>query len=168
MSAPTREHALSLLALLADAEAQVHGIPVDEVHFHELADWDSLLDVVAAGCIAGWLAGARWTATSLPLGGGTVRTAHGVLPVPAPATSRLLTGYPWHDDGIAGERVTPTGAAILRHLVPAAACAARRDAGRLLFAGCGAGTRTLPGVPNILRASVFERVAVARTRMPTS
>ncbi len=163
LSAPTREHALALLALLAAAEAQVHGIPVDDVHFHELADWDSLLDVVAVGCIAGRLSGARWTATAPPLGGGTVRTAHGVLPVPAPATSQLLTGYPWHDDGIAGERVTPTGAAILRHLVPVAACNGRRDAGRLVCTGCGAGTRTLTGVPNILRVLVFERAAVPDT-----
>jgi hypothetical protein len=159
----TREHALSLLALLADAEARVHGIPVDKVHFHELADWDSLLDVVAAGCIAAELDGARWTASALPLGGGTVRTAHGLLPVPAPAASLLLTGYPWHDDGIAGERVTPTGAAILRHLVPAAQCGTRRDAGRLLSIGSGAGTRALPGSPNILRALVLERSPASDT-----
>src|SRR4029077_18664171 len=107
------------------------------------------------------LEGARWTATSLPLGGGTVRTAHGVLPVPAPATTLLLVGYPWHDDGIAGERVTPTGAAILRYLVPPDRCNVRRDAGRLLGAGSGAGTRTLAGLPNIVRALVHERAHVA-------
>jgi pyridinium-3,5-bisthiocarboxylic acid mononucleotide nickel chelatase len=159
LSAPTRERALALLALLAGAEAQVHGVHVDDVHFHELADWDSLMDVVAAGCIAARLDGATWSASALPQGGGSVRTAHGLLPLPAPATSLLLTGYPWHDDGIAGERVTPTGAAILRHLVPAARCGARRDAGRLLGVGCGAGTRALPGLPNIVRALVLDRAS---------
>ena len=159
LSAPTRHHALALLALLAAAEASVHGVAVDAVHFHEIGDWDSLLDVVAAGCIAAQLEGAQWSASAPPLGSGKVRTAHGLLPVPAPATSLLLTGYPWHDDGIAGERVTPTGAAILRYLVPAASCAARRDPGRLLGVGCGAGTRTLPGLPNIVRVLVSERLA---------
>ena len=75
------------------AEANVHGTPIEDVHFHELADWDSMLDVVAAGCIAGALDGARWSASALPLGGGTIRAEHGVLPVPAPATAWLATGY---------------------------------------------------------------------------
>jgi uncharacterized protein (TIGR00299 family) protein len=154
----TRTHALALLTLLAEAEARAHGIAADDVHFHELADWDSLQDLVAAGCIAAALDGARWSASALPLGGGTVRTAHGLLPVPAPATVQLLEGYPWRDDGIAGERVTPTGAAILRHLVAPAACDGTRVGGRLTAAGCGAGTRDLPGMPNVLRALVFERV----------
>ena len=131
------------------------------MHFHELADWDSLLDLVAAGCIAGALHGAQWTAAAPPLGGGIVCTEHGLLPIPAPATAQLLTGYPWRDDGIGGERVTPTGAAILRHLVPAAACDASRGGGRLVASGCGAGTRELPGTPNVLRALVFERQSVA-------
>ena len=161
LTAPTRTHALALLALLAEAEASVHGIAIDDVHFHELADWDSLLDLVAAGCIAGALDGAQWTASAPPLGGGTVRTQHGLLPVPAPATAQLLTGYPWRDDGIGGERVTPTGAAILRHLVPATACDAGCGGGHLAAAGCGAGTRELPGTPNVLRALVFERTPAA-------
>ncbi|MFO1315763.1 MAG: nickel insertion protein [Burkholderiales bacterium] len=157
LAADVREHALALLASLADAEAGVHGIAVDAVHFHELADWDSMLDVVAAGAIAARLAGARWSASSLPRGGGTVRTAHGMLPVPAPATVALLEGYRWHDDGVPGERVTPTGAAILRHLVPHDACGGGGGAGRLVGSGCGAGTRTLPGIPNVVRALVFDR-----------
>jgi uncharacterized protein (TIGR00299 family) protein len=163
LDASTRKHALALLALLGEAEAQVHGTPIDDVHFHELADWDSLMDVVAAGCIAAQLAGGTWTCSALPLGGGRIKTAHGMLPVPAPATSALLEGYPWRDDGLDGERVTPTGAAILRHLVPRERVARRCSGGRLVGVGCGAGTRSLGETPNIVRAMVFERI---EARMP--
>lgn len=159
ISEGTRKHALALLALLGDAEARVHGISLANVHFHELADWDSMLDLVAAGTIASLLEGAVWTASPLPMGSGTTRTAHGLLPVPPPAVTALLVGYPWHDDGVPGERITPTGAAVLRHLVPAVACTGKRDAGRLLAVGSGAGTRVLPGIPNILRVMVFERAS---------
>ncbi|HEX4883275.1 MAG TPA: LarC family nickel insertion protein [Casimicrobiaceae bacterium] len=152
-----RREALALLASIAEAEADVHGVALDAVHFHELADWNSLLDVVAAGFIAARLAGAAWTSSPPPLGGGTVKTAHGVLPVPAPVTARLLVGFPWRDDGVGGERVTPTGAAILRRLVAPATFDQPRAAGRLLAVGMGAGTMTLPGRPNVTRALVFDR-----------
>jgi uncharacterized protein (TIGR00299 family) protein len=161
LGAGARTHALAILHSLGTAEASVHGVAIDDVHFHELADWDSLLDVVAAGVIASALQGAQWSASALPLGGGTIHTAHGTLPVPGPATTWLATSYAWRDDGVAGERVTPTGAAILRHLVPASRCAAPREGGRLLAAGQGAGTRMLPGVPNVLRALVFERASAS-------
>jgi hypothetical protein len=148
----TARHAVAILTIIAEAEATIHSVPVEEVHFHEIADWDSLLDVVAAGSIAAALDGAAWTVSPLPRGGGLVRTAHGLLPIPAPATAMILEGFDWRDDGISGERVTPTGAAILKHLDPAA----RGAGGRLVASGTGAGTRRLPGMPNILRAMVFE------------
>lgn len=148
----TAERAVAILTLLAEAEAAIHGVPLDDVHFHEVGDWDSLMDVVAAGSIAARLPGARWTVSELPRGGGLVRTAHGLLPVPAPATVRLLEGFAFRDDGIAGERVTPTGAAILRHL---AGAPSRGPLGRLVAAGTGAGTRELPGLPNVLRATIY-------------
>lgn len=157
----TRTHALALLALLGEAEAAVHGTPLDAVHFHELADWDSLMDVVAAGAIAARLAGATWTCSALPLGGGRIRTAHGALPVPAPATSAILEGYPWRDDGIDGERVTPTGAAIVRHLIAPEHAGRRCTGGKLARVGSGAGTRSLGATPNIVRALVFERIEAA-------
>jgi uncharacterized protein (DUF111 family) len=92
----------------------------------------------------------------LPRGGGLVHTLHGLLPVPAPATAAILSGFEWRDDGISGERVTPTGAAILRHLVREAHAA---PAGRLAATGTGAGTRQLPGIANVLRVLVFETAA---------
>jgi pyridinium-3,5-bisthiocarboxylic acid mononucleotide nickel chelatase len=153
------EQAVAILTLIAEVEATIHQVPIADVHFHEIADWDSLLDVVAAGSIAAALPAARWTVSPLPRGGGLVKTQHGLLPVPAPATAALLTGFAWRDDGVGGERVTPTGAAILRHLVGpdgsgfGSGCS---RGGRLISIGTGAGTRTLPGIPNVLRALVFE------------
>jgi uncharacterized protein (TIGR00299 family) protein len=153
LAAGTAQRAGAILTVLAEAEARIHGITLENVHFHEIADWDSLADVVAAGSIAAALEGAGWTVSALPRGGGMVRSRHGALPVPAPATAEILTGYAWRDDGIGGERVTPTGAAILRHL------GARPPDGRTLrldATGTGAGTRELPDMANILRALVFE------------
>lgn len=148
----TAEQATAILTRLADAESRIHGVPIEKVRFHEIADWDSVMDVVAAGSIAAALANAKWSVSSLPLGSGQVRTAHGLLPVPAPATSEILKGFRCRDDGIAGERVTPTGAAILAHLVAGDETA---GTGLLVAAGTGAGTRELAGAPNILRALVF-------------
>ena len=152
LSLGTAGHAVLILRLLAEAEAAIHHVPVDEVHFHEIGDWDSLMDVTAAGSVAAALEGARWSVSALPRGDGLVRTRHGLLPVPAPATARLLEGFSWRDDGIGGERETPTGAAIIRHLVTAPEI---RVAGRLQSTGTGAGTRELSGQPNILRASLY-------------
>ncbi len=156
LSQGTAMHTVAILRLLAEAEAAIHHVPVDEVHFHEIGDWDSLMDVTAAGSVAAALDGARWSVSALPRGEGLVRTRHGLLPVPAPATARLLEGFVWRDDGIGGERVTPTGGAILRHLVAAPDI---RVGGRLQGTGTGAGTRELPGQPNILRAALYTDIA---------
>lgn len=149
----TAEQAIGILHKLAECECRLHRQPLDEVHFHELADWDSLMDVVAAGSIAAALAPCTWSVSDLPRGGGLVRTRHGLLPVPAPATAELLRDFRWRHDGIGGERVTPTGAAILAHLVNAAA--PPTEGSVLKQVGVGAGTREIAGMPNILRALVF-------------
>ncbi|KZY49661.1 hypothetical protein A3734_09840 [Sulfitobacter sp. HI0054] len=155
LSEGTAEAACAILHRIAEAEAQVHDIPIDRVHFHEIADWDALMDVTAAGSICAALKGATFSLAALPLGGGLVETAHGKLPVPAPATALILQGYDWHDDGVPGERVTPTGAAILAHLTCGSPIASRPP-GRLRCTGSGAGMRVMKGLPNILRVSVFD------------
>jgi hypothetical protein len=157
LPAGARARALDIYRLLAEAEARVHGVAVADVHFHELADWDSYADLVAAAWLIDRLGAVAWSCGPLPLGGGRVRGAHGVLPAPAPATALLLEGLPVIDDGIAGERVTPTGAAILRHLQPSP----RAGSGRIVATGTGFGTRILDGVPNLLRALVLAPTGAA-------
>lgn len=148
-----RDHAVGIFTVLAEQEGRVHGLAAADVTFHEIGAADSIADIVAAAAIIEAVAPARWSVASLPIGSGTIRTAHGTMPVPAPATARLLEGFAMHDDGIAGERVTPTGAAILRHL----GCNAEASAaGTLRRSGYGFGTRRLPGISNVLRALVFE------------
>jgi uncharacterized protein (TIGR00299 family) protein len=155
----TADQAIAILRRLAEAESRMHGVAIEAVHFHEIADWDSLMDIVAAGSIAAALAPCTWSVSELPRGDGLVRTRHGLLPVPAPATAAILRGFRWRDDGIGGERVTPTGAAILAHLVGEQN--ARPVGGRLSATGTGAGTRELSGMPNILRALVFAQSGAA-------
>lgn len=154
LHAGTAAEALAILARLAQTEARLHGVSVDDVHFHEIGDWDSLMDVVAAGSVAAALAPCTWSVSALPRGDGFVRTHHGLLPVPAPASAALLEGFRFRDDGVGGERVTPTGAGILAHLTQGAAFP--KGALVLRATGNGAGTRDLPGMPNILRAMIYE------------
>ena len=154
-----RERALAIFSLLAEAEGAVHGTDPAAVTFHEVGAWDSTVDIVAAAWLIEAAGPARWSVGALPLGSGRVRCAHGLLPVPAPAVVHLLQGLATHDDGIAGERVTPTGAAILKHLAPTQAPAAQTET--LTGAGTGFGSRTLPGLSNVLRVMEFAPAAPA-------
>ena len=150
-----RRHAIAIFAHLAEAEARVHGVRPEDVTFHEVGAVDSIADIVGAAHVIAAIGADAWTVSALPQGSGRVRTAHGLMPVPAPATVLLLEGFAFVDDGAPGERVTPTGAAILRHLCDPKAQVRGRP--RVLRrSGVGFGTRALPGLSNCLRALVFE------------
>jgi len=139
--------------LLGEAEATVHSIPIEQVHFHEVGAVDTIVDIVCAAAGAAHLGVDRWIASPLNVGSGTVECAHGTLPVPAPATVRLLGAAPVYSAGPAMERVTPTGAAILRMLnVEYAALPPMR----MQSSGYGAGGRDTPGQPNLVRLLVGE------------
>ncbi len=150
-----RDQCIEVYRAIAAVEAEAHGTTVEEVHFHEVGAEDTIVDVVCA-CLATHLLGIeRLFANGIAVGSGTVRAAHGILPVPAPATAALLRGIPVHTGGLKGERTTPTGAALLRTLVHAfdEPVAITTDA-----IGYGAGTRDDPDVPNLLRVMVGELV----------
>ncbi len=148
-----KQRATRAFQLLGEAEARIHSIPIESVHFHEVGAVDTIVDIVcaAAGCVS--LGVDRWLASPLNVGSGTVDCAHGTLPVPAPATLALLGDAPVYSAGQPMERVTPTGAAILRmldvHYAPLPAM-------RVNAAGYGAGGRDTPGQPNLLRLLVGE------------
>ena len=144
---------LDIFSRLARAEGHVHGVEPDDVQFHEVGAWDSIADITAAAVCIEECGADSWSVGPLPLGSGLVETAHGMLPIPAPATSVLLEGFDVIDDGIAGERITPTGAAILGSIGPSAS--RPPVAQRLGSVGTGFGTRVLEGRPNILRVLEF-------------
>src|SRR5262249_5453898 len=146
-----RELALRIFRRLAESEAAVHGIPVEKVHFHEVGALDSIADLLG---VAGWvgpLGGGRVTSRSVPVGSGTVKCAHGLMPVPAPATAHLLRGVPLAATTIRGELTTPTGAAILATVVTEWVEQPAMTVERI---GLGAGTRDLLEQPNVLRLFV--------------
>lgn len=154
LAADVREQAIGIFAVLAQAESRVHGIEAEAVTFHEVGAADSIADIVGAAHIIAALPEARWSVGPLPLGSGRIRTAHGIMPVPAPATALLLEGFATIDDGIAGERVTPTGAAILSWL--GGAGEGRGEIRVLAGSGIGFGSKLLPGISNCLRVLVFD------------
>jgi uncharacterized protein (TIGR00299 family) protein len=146
-----RDRAQAIFAALAEAEARVHGIPVSRVHFHEVGAVDAIVDVTGAALGLAMLGIDAVHVSALPLGGGFVEVAHGRIPVPAPGTVELLRGFPVIDTGVQAELVTPTGAAILTTL---AQPAVRMPPMVVRAVGYGAGTRDLPGTPNVLRCFV--------------
>ena len=154
MPSGTRERAQDIFARLAVAEGAVHGVDTEDVTFHEVGAWDSIADIVGAAHLIEQTGAARWSVSSLPMGAGKVKSAHGNLPLPAPAVVELLKGFTLHDDGLKGERITPTGAAILAHLGPTEG--APHAPGRLVESGIGFGTKVFPGISNVLRVLEFE------------
>lgn len=112
-----KDDVLAVYGLLAEAESRVHGVPVTDIHFHEVGTLDAVADIAAACLLFRRLAPDEVVASPVCVGGGTVRCAHGVLPVPAPATAELLRGVPIYGGSIQSELCTPTGAALLRRFV---------------------------------------------------
>jgi uncharacterized protein (TIGR00299 family) protein len=151
LSAKAKALSLEVFGLLAQAEGKVHGMPPEEVHFHEVGAADALLDI--CGFVVAWesLGYPKIHCTPPPMGQGTVRAAHGVLPVPAPAVVALLQGKPVRYEG-QGERTTPTGAALLA----AFAEFGPPPESAVLRVGHGLGQRETEDLPNLLRASLVE------------
>ena len=114
---PVRADVLAVYGLLAEAESKVHGVPVPEIHFHEVGTLDAVADVAAVCLLMRELAPEQVLASPVHVGSGQVRCAHGIMPIPAPATAELLRGLPIYGGQISGELCTPTGAALLRHFV---------------------------------------------------
>jgi len=155
LEASVVERAARIFTRLADAEARVHGTDRESVQFHDVGAVDAIVDVTG-GVLALDLAGAREVHVSaLPIGGGLVGGPHGRIPVPGPGTAELLRGFPVVDTGVRSELVTPTGAAILTTL---AASAGRMPPLTVESVGYGAGTKDLPGTPNVLRCFLGQRV----------
>ena len=153
LSEAVKERSIRAFQLLGEAEAAIHTIPIEKVHFHEVGAVDTIVDIVCAATGAELLGVARWLASPLNVGSGTVKCQHGTLPVPAPATLALLGDAPVYAAGPPMERVTPTGAAVLRMLD---VCYEPLPPMRVKASGYGAGGRDTPGEPNLLRLLVGE------------
>lgn len=145
--------AIHAFDLLGDAEAKIHNVPIEQIHFHEVGAVDAIVDIVAASAGIHHLRVGAWYASPVNVGGGMVECAHGTFPVPAPATADLLRNVPTYSAHIQKELVTPTGAALLRALEPTFA---QQPPMRVQRIGYGAGTRNPRGFPNVLRLSIGE------------
>jgi uncharacterized protein (TIGR00299 family) protein len=148
-----RDQASAIFARLGQAEARVHDVPLEKIHFHEVGAVDAIVDIVGA-CVGFHALGIeKFACSPLNLGSGTVKMAHGVLPVPAPATANLLQGKPTYSTGVQKELVTPTGAAIV-----ATVCESfgPQPAMSVSAIGYGAGTADLEGQPNVVRILIGE------------
>jgi len=158
-----QERALAIFQALGEAEAKIHNTDVEKIHFHEVGAVDAIVDIVCAAVGSLGLGVDEWICSPLNVGGGTVECAHGRFPVPSPATVELLRGAPVYSSGVDAELVTPTGAAIVKTLCQRFA---PLPAIKMAVAGYGAGSRDLPGQPNLVRLTVGEAVETQRASSP--
>ena len=151
LPAEVRARCVAIYRSIAEVEAEAHGTTVEAVHFHEVGAEDTIVDVVCACLCVDLLGIERVYANAIAVGSGTVQAAHGVLPVPAPATAALLKGIPVQSGGLRGERTTPTGAALLKEFGHGFDQQVSIEVDAI---GYGAGTRDDPEAPNLLRVMV--------------
>jgi len=149
LAEPVKRRAVSVFRRLGEAEAKIHGVPLEQIHFHEIGAVDSIVDIVGTCIAMEFLGVTEVQASPLPCGSGFIETAHGKFPVPAPATLELLRNVPIVPSDVQAELVTPTGAALLAEFCSRYGV---RPALVVEKIGYGAGTRDLPGLPNVLRA----------------
>jgi hypothetical protein len=165
VGAAAKAFALKAFELLAQAEAKIHNRDAESIHFHEVGSEDAIVDIVCAGAAIEAIAADAWYCSALNVGSGTVQCAHGVLPVPAPATAELLRYSPIYSSGIQKELLTPTGAAILCalqvHFQPLPGIT-------LSATGYGAGARDFPGAANLVRLIIGDLVQVAPNVLATT
>jgi len=158
LSDAVKRRASDLFERLGRVEADIHQIPIERVHFHEIGALDSIVDIVGSVWAIDALGVDRVVSSALNTGSGTVQTAHGRLPVPAPATLKLLEGVPAYASDVQLELVTPTGALLVTGHATAYGPMPRM---RVTRSGYGAGGRDLPGQPNVLRAILGDESAGA-------
>jgi uncharacterized protein (TIGR00299 family) protein len=151
-----RDLSLNAFSLLAQAEGRIHGVPPEQVHFHEVGAVDAIVDIACCAAAADALDLDQWYCSPVNVGGGFVNCAHGRFPVPAPATAELLKNAPVYSAHVQVELVTPTGAALLRALDCRFESAPMM---RVQSIGYGAGTRNPERFPNVLRVSLAEVAA---------
>jgi uncharacterized protein (TIGR00299 family) protein len=146
-----KERSTKIFRRLGEAEAKVHQVEIEKVHFHEVGAVDAIIDIVGAAIGFELLGVDEFSCSAFDVGAGTVKTAHGILPVPAPATAELLRGAPSFSSGVQCELVTPTGAAIATTL---ASRFAEMPPMKIESVGYGAGSTDLPDRPNVMRLLV--------------
>jgi uncharacterized protein (TIGR00299 family) protein len=164
LPASSKQKAIAMFERLGAAEAEVHGVPIEKVHFHEVGAVDSICDIAGAATAFDLLGVDEIVCAPVNVGSGTVNTEHGVLPVPAPATARLLEGHPVYSRGPAIELTTPTGAAIA---VTLASRFGPMPAMRLVSTGYGAGDKDFAEHANVLRVLVGETAAASEATSVT-
>lgn len=148
LSPSVKERSLEIFAKIAEAEAEIHNCPIEKVHFHEVGGIDAIVDIVGTALCVDFLKLDKIVASKIPLGSGFVDCSHGTLPVPAPATLKILKDVPVYGTDVPHELVTPTGAAII---VTLAESFGKLPAIIVADTGYGAGQRDLEAIPNLLR-----------------